>query len=471
MTRISLTILLFSCLAYSQNKQVLYGFDEIPQSLLINPGATMTNKDWYMGIPLLSHVHANFGTTGVSVYDLFADDGKDFNQKLRTAINGMTNSDFFSVNQQLEIFSGGFSLGSSYETDKFISFGMYQETDMFIYFPKDYAVLALEGNQSNIDRVFDLSDLNVSAELISVLHVGFNKKMNEKLTYGIRGKFYSSVMNFSSIKNRGTFVTRNGEDNFYDHIFDLDLALRTSGLKSLLDDSNSDASNDISTLAKRLLFSGNVGLGLDLGFTYDLSDRMSIDASLQDIGFIFQSKDIENYELNGTLVFDGINPIFPETGSGQTAEDYWEGVSDNFEELFDLKETTTQYVTWRPIKFNSAIRYSFGKKVDEECNCIAETGDYLNAIGAQLFAVNRPKHPQLALTAYYYRRLFDQLRFKATYTLDSFSYKNVGVGVSAHLGTMNVYAMVDNLFEFQNLANAHSVSLQLGFNLIIDRDE
>jgi len=67
--------------------------------------------------------------------------------------------------------------------------------------------------------------------------------------------------------------------------------------------------------------------------------------------------------------------------------------------------------------------------------------------------------------------LFDQLRFKATYTVDTFSFKNVGVGVSAHLGKVNVYAMIDNLLEFQNLANAQSVSLQLGFNLIFDKNE
>ncbi len=470
MKRISLILLLFTCITYSQNKQVLYGFNEIPQSLLINPGASITN-DWYMGIPLFSHIHANFGASGVSVYDVFADDGRDFNQKLRTAINGMIDTDFFTVNQQLELFSGGFALGSSYEKKEYISFGMYQELDVFIYFPKDYAILALEGNQNNINRVFDLSDLNVSGEVISALHLGYNKKVNEKLTYGVRGKLYSSILNFNSTKNKGRFITRNGTDNFYEHIFDLDLALRTSGLKSLLDDDNSEIGNDVSTFAKRLLFSGNVGLGLDLGFTYKLSDQLTVDASLQDIGFILHSKDIKNYELNGSLVFDGINPIFPETGDEQTADDYWEQVSGNFENLFDVKETTTKYTTWRPVKLNSAIRYSFGKELSEECDCTSEDSGYLNSIGAQLFAVNRPRQPQLALTAFYYRRLFEQFRLKATYTIDTFSNKNIGLGMSAHLGNLNIYATVDNLLEFQNLAKTQSVSLQFGFNLIFDKNE
>ena len=471
MKKVCLIIFLFACIIYSQNKQVLYGFEEIPQSLLINPGANIVNNNWYMGIPLLSHIHVNGGTSGVSVYDIFVDDGRGFNQKLSTAIGGMKNTDFFAVNQQLELFSGGFAYGSSYEKNEYISFGMYLETDVFIYFPKDYAILALEGNQNNIDKVFDLSDLNVSGELISVLHLGYNKKVSKKLTIGARAKFYSSILNFNATKNKGSLVTRNGDNNFYNHIFDLDLTLKTSGLKSLLDDDNSDVSNDISTLTKRLLFSGNAGLGFDIGFTYKMSDQLMFDASLQDVGFITHTNDIQNYKLNNFLVFDGINPLFPEIENGETVEDYWNEVANNFENLFNLQETKTSYTTWRPTKLNSAIRYSFGKKIEKECNCISQDRGYLNAVGAQFFAVNRPRQPELALTAYYYRKLFNQLRFKATYTVDTFSFKNVGVGLSAHLGKINFYAMADNLLEFQNLAKAQSVSLQVGFNLIFDKNE
>ena len=162
---------------------MLYGFSEIPQALLINPGGKVTN-DWYFGIPLLSHIHVNAGTTGSTVYDLFANDGIDFNAKLKTAIYSMKPTDFLSFNEQIEIFSGGFKFGNSFEKDQYISFGLYQEMDVIGYFPKDYAILAYEGNQSNINRVFDAGDLNASAELISVFHVGYNKKVNDDFTFG-----------------------------------------------------------------------------------------------------------------------------------------------------------------------------------------------------------------------------------------------------------------------------------------------
>ena len=45
---------LFICtVSYSQNKQILYGFAEMPNTLMLNPGAE-TNFKYHAGIPFLS---------------------------------------------------------------------------------------------------------------------------------------------------------------------------------------------------------------------------------------------------------------------------------------------------------------------------------------------------------------------------------------------------------------------------------
>ena len=467
MKRISLLMLLFSWfVSSSQNKQILYGFSELPQALLLNPGGKITN-DWFFGVPLLSHIHVKGGTSGATLFDIFADDGIDFNAKLQNAINRMDSKDFFSANQQLEVFSGGFAFGNAYEKNEYLSFGLYQELDFILYFPKDYAVLALEGNQNNINRVFNANDLSANAELISVFHLGYNKKVNKNFTFGVRGKIYSSILNLNSTKNRGTFRTVPGVNNFYDHIFDLDLQVRTSGIVSLDGDSGFEPKD----LTKRILFGGNLGLGFDVGFTQLLNKQWQLSASLLDVGFIRHSKDIENNVLNGNYTFEGINPIFPETGSGQTADEYWSEIEEDFEDLFSIDKTTTKYTTWRPVKFNASLDYAFGEKVEETCNCTKEESGYLNAIGMQVFAMSRPKQPQVSLTAYYYRRLFEGLRAKATYTIDSYSFTNLGLGISAHFGSVNFYLMADNFLEYKNIYNAQSVSLQLGFNYIFNKNE
>lgn len=462
-------MLLMSCFMTSQNKELLYGFSEIPQSLLLNPGGVVKN-DWYFGIPLLSQIYLNGGTTGTTVYDLFANNGVDFNTKLSNAIYSMMPHDFLSFNEQVDIFSGGFAIGSGYEKNKYVSFGLYQESNIIAYFPKDYAILALEGNQSNINRVFNAGHLRAQGEMVSVFHVGYNKKVNDKFTFGFRGKLYSSIIDISSTKNKGAFVTVYGTNNFYDHIFNLDLQVQTSGIASLTD-SNSNSGAVTRALKKRMLMGGNLGLGFDVGFTYQLNKQWMVDGSLQDIGFIAHSKDVENYRVKGSYVFEGVNPIFPETGPGQTAEDYWNEIKNNFNDLFVADTTHTKYTSWRPVKLNASLNYAFGEKHSEACDCLFEGNGYQNAVGLQLFAIKRPLQPQLALTAYYYRRLLKGLQAKATYTIDSYTFHNIGLGLSANLGPINFYIMADNFLEYQNIYNAQSVSLQIGFNYIFKKHE
>lgn len=467
--KILLVLMLVSRIGYAQNKQILYGFTDTPQALLLNPGGNINNKG-YFGIPLVSHIHFNAGSSKVSVFDFFANDGRNFNLKFRETVNTLTANDFTTITQQLEIISGGFAFGPSYQKNEYISFGLYQEFDFISYFPKDYVVLALEGNQSNIGRPFKLDHLNLNVDVLTVLHLGYNKKVNEKFTFGVRGKIYSSVFNINSTNNRGAFTTVEGENNTYNHIFNLDLALRSSGVANLFSDENDDFSEDIKTIRKRLLFGENLGLGLDVGFTKQINKQLYWDASVLDLGFIRHSKNIENYELKDEFTFEGVDPLFPESQDNESADDFWSEIEEEFEDLFEIDTTQTKYTVWRPVKLNTSLNYAFGKKKLKNCDCLAAKGDYLNRIGAQLFMVKRPKGIQSALTAYYYRRVFNGLSIKGTYTIDSYTYSNVGFGISANLWGLNMYAMADNLLSYQNVFDSQHVSLQLGLNYIFKNE-
>jgi len=101
---------------------------------------------------------------------------------------------------------------------------------------------------------------------------------------------------------------------------------------------------------------------------------------------------------------------------------------------------------------------------------MGENQKFNQAVGFQYYSIFRPKGPQMAATLFYYRRFSDHFSTKATYTVDSYSYSNLGLGVVANVGVVNFYIMADNLQWYQNIAKAKSVSLQLGFNIIIDKE-
>jgi len=449
-----LFIFLVSISCFSQNKQILYNFTSVPQSMLSNPGSDF-KYNWFVGIPLLSGFSTNVGSSGFSTFDLFANNGVDFNAKLRNVVFSTSRNDKVSLNEQLEIFSGGFKLGD-WQEGSYVSFGMYQEMDVFSYMPKDYAILALDGNKDYLGKVFDLGDLSARGELLSVFHLGYHKNVSEKLILGARGKIYSSIFNVSSTKNSGYFYTIQGTNSIYEQVISSNILVNTSGFTNYTDNYSGNVKSDI---MKKTLLGGNLGLGLDLGLTYYPEKNIQFTASLLDIGFINHNKETRSYSYKGYYKNEGLTPDFV---LGNTSG----SVFQEFVDAIPLDSLSVKYTTWRPVKFNSSIQYSFGDGRNSECTCHGNEIVYKNSVGAQLFVMSAPRAPLMALTAYYRRKIFDSLEMKATYTIDSYSSKNIGLGLSTTIGKVNFYILADNLLEYRDISKANSLSLQWGFNII-----
>jgi hypothetical protein len=393
--QLKLVVILFFCgiLCFSQNKPLLYGLSDVPQSLLVNPGGKTPYSKVY-GIPLFSQIHLNVGSSGVTVYDIFQESDYTINIHISQALSQMDNRDYFTATQQLELLYYGWKNKNDY----FFSAGMYQEFDFITYFPKDWAVLAWEGNQNHLNRIFDLNEFSLSAEMLTVFHVGVNKKINEKLTLGGRFKVYSSMFHIKSTQNRGTFVTTlgDGSQNIYN---------------------------------------------------------------------------IKNFRVHGSYNLTGINLLFPALQEGETTYEYYQNLEDEIKNEIPIDTLYNSFRTFRPLKFYVGIIYKNGRFLSgDDCNCLdMDSGiSEKQAFGVQFFGINRPKRLHYAATFFYYRRLTPFLAVKASYTVDDFSYSNIGLAAVTDIGKFNFYVAVDNLLSYSHLTKANLVSLQLGFNLKID---
>lgn len=447
----------------AQNKQLLYGVDDLPQSLLLNPGATY-NFDTYFGIPLVSGFSVSGGSTGVSAWDIFQVGG-DINGRINNAVRRLDNKDVFTANQQLEILSFGW-LGRDKES--FYSGGMYQETDVLVYFPKDIAVLAYDGNAPYINRPFQFSDISVTAELLSVYHFGINKKLSRKLRLGARAKLYMSMANVNSTGNEGFFRTRDTPEgpNFYTHeIVGANVEANSSGLAGIIDDDG-----DISSITKNAILSPNIGLGIDIGGTYNFSDQLSVSASLLDIGFISHTRDVRTYGLSGSYELDGLELEFPALLAGESTTDYWDEFIDEVEEQLPYKDGQEEsYTTWRPVKFYGGFNYGFREDIDGGCNCTDKSGRrFTSNVGLHINAIKRPKSVFTAATIYYDRAWNSFLRTKITYTANAFSQKNIGLLFSTKIKNFNFYLAADNLLEYTDVSKARELSLQMGMQVVIN---
>ncbi|GAB2780247.1 DUF5723 family protein [Salinimicrobium soli] len=450
---------------FGQNKQLLYNFDDLPQSLMNNPGAE-TSFDMHVGFPLLSQVHVSGGSSGVSFYDIFQTGSGTINTRIREAIRSMSNRDFFVANQQLELLF----LGWRDQKRRYYTAGIYQELDAFAYFPKDLAVLAYEGNKNYIGKTFHFSDAAFTAEVLNVFHIGFTNYYSEDFNYGFRGKIYSGVFNANSLNNRGSFTTvRNpANPNVYRHYMSrLDVLVQTAGWANLIDSENVTGLKTMEELGQRAFFGGNLGLGFDMGFTYYWSDQYRVTGSILDIGFVHNSKNVENYRYYGTYQTDGIELLFP----GGNSPSYWDEWEDDLDRHLKDETLTNSYITWRPIKVNASVDYGFSENT-EPCNCHKPMGRrrYYNHLGLQFFAMKRPRGINYATTLSFDKSFSDNFRGKVTYTADSFSFSNIGLLLSGKIYNFNVYLAADNLLDYTNLAKARNASVQFGMQLIFNRE-
>ena len=451
---ILIVFVFFGLSVFSQNRQVLYDFAGLPQTLLSNPGLE-TNYKYHIGVPLVSGISSEFGSTGFTVSDIFAADNRDINNKIRNVLATINANDNLKVNSQIEILSAGYRLNE----ETYISAGFYQELDAIGYIPKDLLTLANEGNAAYLNRSFSISQIRYKVDAIGVLHAGITKKVNNKLTIGGRFKIYSSALNLESTNNSGTLTTTLGSNNVYiQYLNNINLEFRTAGL---IED-NQYIETPSSYISNTFL-GGNLGAGLDFGITYHISPQLQFSGSIIDVGFVNYKKNIKNTVTAGNFTFEGIELDFNNNGTN-----YWDEVNTAFKEQLPTTDNQESYVSWRPTKINAALKYSFGRKRSKYCYDDTYKDFYTDSFGAQLYTVARPLRQQFALTGFYEKSLSNNLHAKITYTVDDYSYTNIGLGVSAQIWKINFYGILDNITELSDISSANNISVQFGLNLLFN---
>ena len=437
-------------------QQLSFSFGEIPQNLMLNPGAETNFKSHY-GIPVFSNLSFKAGFTGFTLADLFLNDSRDFNLKFEEVLNKIDSDDYININTVVEVLSAGLRI----DDKTYVSFGFYEELDLITYFPKDITELVYYGNEPFLNRPFSISELVMKADMLGVLHAGMSRKVDEKLTIGGRLKIYSSSLNIETNNNSGTITATTNNTNIIRQTLDnLDAEIRTSGII----DSNGDANEFSNDVFSNTLLGGNLGLGFDVGLTYHFSPQLEFTGSIIDVGFIKYSKNIRNYTAKGNYILDGINFEY----NSDDPSDYWEQLEEDFNANVPTEETENTYTSWRPMKINAALKYSFGEKRSKFCYTKTHKQYYYNSIGFQIHTIMRPLKPQLSFTSFYEKSFSKKIHTKFTHTINDYSAAIFGVATSLRVGKLNIFGVLDNILAVTDVASANNISLNFGFNIVIN---
>ena len=442
MRKILFYFFLLFAIAMQAQQQIAFSFGETPQTLLLNPGSE-TNYKSHFGIPVLSNFQLTIGNTGFQMGDLFSNDSRPFNEKFEKVLEQLSPDDYINLNTKIDVLNFGYR----YNNKIYISVGFYEELDLMVYFPKDAIEGLYYGNDPFFNRSFSVSQAIMKADLLGVLHAGISKKIDEKLTIGGRFKIYSSSLNVETNNNSGSITTTTNTTNITRlTLQNLDAEVSTSGVDNFS------------------LLGGNLGVGFDVGLTYHFSPQIEFTGSILDLGFVKHSKNTRNFTAKGNYVLDGINFEY----NPDDPIDYWEQLSNDFKARIPNEETEDAYTSWRPMKLNAALKYSFGERRNKFCYTKTHKQYYYNSIGFQVHTIMRPLKPQFSFTSFYEKSLSQKIHTKFTHTINDYSSTIFGAGASLQLGKLHVFGALDNVLGVRDLSTLNTISLNFGLNIIIN---
>jgi hypothetical protein len=362
----------------------------------------------------------------------------------------------------IQLLGVGFSVGK----DGYVFLDINDRIDGNIVLPGDLFKLALKGNEGFVGNKIDLSSLRGDIKYYREIGVGFSKNFTDKLRIGIKGKLLFGIAD-ASIDNKALGISVNSD---YSHTFDANLAVNISGPVNVYMDSKHNIDSVVfdnnrfktsSGITDFLSGKKNMGLGMDIGATYDLTDRIVLSASLTDLGFIRWNKDVTNLKANNHFEFSGLNMLDYFNGT-KTLDEIGNNMLDSLKNAFVVSKTKTSFTTYLPFGISLGGSYNITKQI---------------SVGLLSYSRVIEKQFREALTLSANINLGNALSTSLSYTAENYQYDNLGAGLAFRAGIAQFYLVSDripiswNKISDKNTniilpANWNTFNLRLGMNLV-----
>jgi hypothetical protein len=459
-----IAILLLAGRLHAQQDFILYHMPSIPQITTVDP-ASFPDSDLDIGIPGLSSIYGSMFNTGFSFGDIFTQQGEFFLPNVDFAMDPkkMKQNNFFILNGSLDLVFVGFKKGNN-----FYSFNITEKFDFTFNYPRDLVVMALEGNGNNLlGKRANFDGLGMDFTHWREYAIHWVHDVNHKFSYGARLKYLYGMENFTTKVSKMGIYT---DPNTHALTFDMNFDFRTSGFPvvpigdDLLGIGAIDSSNEEraglapGSIKNYLLGRKNAGAGIDLGFNYHLNDKLLLEASVLDLGFIGWDDFTANSRLDEwRYTYNGIDDPLTTFGQGSSV-DYLKNILEDSIEAslidnynYEANTANTFYRTWLRTKVYLSAEYIV---------------DHNNFVSLSLYSSFVRKQWRRGLGVAYNYHLGNFLAATASYSIYNRSYSNVGLGVSVKLGPFEIYALTDNILALGMLNTSENfASGAEGFNV------
>ncbi len=294
----SLFIILTFATIYLSKGQTSLSFHHLGnttfQNTLINAAYAPKGKVFF-GLPGMSGIHASYNNK-LSYNNIFTKIDNTLFVDTRKILGKLQNRNMISAEADVALLHLGFTT----QTGTTLYLFANERIQADILYPKSLIEFVVEGNAGLIDETLQIGKTQFDVNHFREIGFGYRKFLEGPgLSLGFRVKYYQGFYNISSPESFTADITTESE-NYQLNLAMQNASIRTSGQKIYAD--------EVGDLASHLIFNGNQGFGLDLGFEFDIGQFVSVAGSVNDIGYISWTEDITTRYLNDTtLRYTGID--------------------------------------------------------------------------------------------------------------------------------------------------------------------
>ncbi len=440
----------------AQQNLTLYNFKSIPQSNYINPGIIPSSRV-NIGLPIISSLYLNKSNSGFKLNDVVTK-GSNGATKLdfENLVSKLADDNYYALALHTDLLTAGFKYKENY-----ISFNASYKLNWRVRYPKDLLNFVWKGNGASLGEPLQFN-LGLDASTYLEYGVGFAREVSDKLSLGVRVKYLSGIANISTKKSDITLIT---DPVTFDITATSDILINTSGIVD-----NPMKGYSVTDVATKLK---NRGFGIDLGGSYLVNDRLTVNASVLDLGSIKWNFAPTNYvssNPNASFTYQGID-LNTFLNDSTTIDKAVELVFDSLNASFALDTLNRSYKTRLGAQIYAGAQYVLN---NESFASVLVQGHFFD----------KKIHPALALSYNY--TIEKYLNASINYSMYNRSYLNLGVGLALNAGPVQLYAVSDNalgLFVYNQYrivnngsttdikypGNTKNLNLRVGLNLTIGR--
>jgi hypothetical protein len=192
--------------------------------------------------------------------------------------------------------------------------------------------------------------------------------------------------------------------------------------------------------------SKNKGFALDLGWIHKYSEKITLSASVLDLGFIRWKSDVTNIQITGSFDYAGTG-----LGSNFNSTDYMTELTDSVTDAFDHNVSQDAYYSWLPTQIYLGGIYQYKPKLG------------IGAVSRNVIYRNK-LHSSLTLSAN--TTLWNKLSGSLSWSYLNNTYKNIGLGLAWHGRGLQFHMVSDNVLGIIKPLDARNLNLRFGFGFL-----